>query len=218
MGSRSIASIPARPAPSARRACSLPAPPSWAYPRKRRSGRTLLGTRREAMPSAAWWTLRRSRSSRSSWPRKRPGRSPASWSQQAVGPGGRYITEQRYACVSIDFFQVESGPALGVICNLFWSLAADGLAGANIQYTECPYSGPCTVATNRACLIVLRSALFLSPVREKLENGRTTAYLRICGEPMREIARAGGKHDPDTRRDDCRMSAFQCRTAAATRH
>ena len=53
-----------RPAPSARRACSLPAPPSWAYPRKRRSGRTLLGTRREAMPSAAWWTLRRSRSSR----------------------------------------------------------------------------------------------------------------------------------------------------------
>src|SRR6266481_3381851 len=32
MGSRSIASIPARPAPSARRACSLPAPPSWVSP------------------------------------------------------------------------------------------------------------------------------------------------------------------------------------------
>ena len=32
MGSRSIASIPARPAPSARRACSAPGPPSWAYP------------------------------------------------------------------------------------------------------------------------------------------------------------------------------------------
>jgi hypothetical protein len=54
MGSRSIASIPARPAPSARRACSPPAPPSWAYPRRRRSGRTLLRTRRAAMPSAAW--------------------------------------------------------------------------------------------------------------------------------------------------------------------
>ena len=47
------------------------------------------------MPSAAWWTLRRSRSSRSSWPRKRPGRSPASWCRQAEGPGGQYITEQR---------------------------------------------------------------------------------------------------------------------------
>src|ERR1700736_4921884 len=93
MGSRSIASIPARPAPSARRAWLPPAPPSWAYPRKRRSGRTLLRTRREAMPSAAWWTLRRSRSSRSSWPRKRPGRSPASWWRQAAGPGGRYIIE-----------------------------------------------------------------------------------------------------------------------------
>ena len=42
------------------------------------------------------------------------------------------------------------------------------------------------MATNRACLIVLRSALFLSPVREKLENGRTTARLRICWEPMRD--------------------------------
>ena len=88
-----IASIPARPAPSARRACSPPAPPSWAYPRKRRSGRTSLRTRRGAMPSAAWWTLRRSRSSRSSWHRIRPGRSPASWWQQAAEPGGRYITE-----------------------------------------------------------------------------------------------------------------------------
>jgi len=37
--------------------------------RKRRSGKTSLRTRRGAMPSAAWWTLRRSRSSRSSWPR-----------------------------------------------------------------------------------------------------------------------------------------------------
>src|SRR5437660_421095 len=88
-----IASIPARPAPSARRACSPPAPPSWAYPRKRRSGRTSLRTRRGAMPSAAWWTLRRSRSSRSSWHRIRPGRSPASWWRQAAEPGGRYITE-----------------------------------------------------------------------------------------------------------------------------
>src|SRR5215472_7337403 len=34
------------------------------------------------------------------------------------------------------------------------------------------------------CLIVLRSALFLSPVREKLENGRMTARLRICWEPI----------------------------------
>ena len=31
------------------------------------------------------------------------------------------------------------------------------------------------MATNRACLIILRSALFVSPVREKLENGRATA-------------------------------------------
>src|ERR1700746_489712 len=86
MGSRSIASIPARPAPSARRAWLPPAPRSWAYPRKRRSARTSLRIRRGAMPSAAWWTLRRSRSSRSSWPRKRPGRAPASWWRQ---PGGR---------------------------------------------------------------------------------------------------------------------------------
>src|SRR6516165_6222918 len=92
MGSQSIASIPARPAPSAHRACSPPAPPSSAYPRKRRSGRTSLRTRRAAMPSAAWWTLRRSRSSRCSWPRKRPARSPASSCRQAGGPGGRYIT------------------------------------------------------------------------------------------------------------------------------
>ena len=35
------------------------------------------------------------------------------------GPGGRYFTKQRFECVSIDFFNVESGPALGVICNLF---------------------------------------------------------------------------------------------------
>ena len=53
--------------------------PSSAYRRKMRSGRTSLRIRRGAMPSAAWWTLRRSRSSRSSWPRKKPGRSPASW-------------------------------------------------------------------------------------------------------------------------------------------
>ena len=99
MGSRSIASIPARPAPSARRAWLPPAPPSWAYPPKRRNGRTSLRTRRAAMPSAAWWTLPRSRSSRSSWPRKRPGRSPASCCRQAAGPGGRYITKQR----SVDF-------------------------------------------------------------------------------------------------------------------
>ena len=68
-----------------------------------RSGRTLLRTRRDAMPSAAWWTLRRSRSSRSSWPRKGPGRSPASWWRQAAGPGGRYITKPRFECVSVDF-------------------------------------------------------------------------------------------------------------------
>src|SRR5712691_9130645 len=104
MGSRSIASIPARPAPSARRACSLPAPPSWAYPRKMRSGRTSLRTLRAAMPSAAWWTPRRSRSSRYSWPRIRPGRSPASWSRQPGGPGGRYFTEQRFDYVSVDLF------------------------------------------------------------------------------------------------------------------
>ena len=58
---------------------------------------------RAAMPSAAWWTLRRSRSSRSSWPRIRPGRSPASCCRQAAGPGGRYITKQRFECVSVDF-------------------------------------------------------------------------------------------------------------------
>src|SRR5579884_453896 len=98
MGSRSIASIPARPAPSARRACSPPAPPSWGSPRKRRSAGTSLRTRRGAMPSAAWWTLRRWRSSRSSWPRKRPGRSPASCCRQAAGPGGRYITERVFGC------------------------------------------------------------------------------------------------------------------------
>lgn len=47
--------------------------------------------RRAAMPSAAWWTPRRSRSSRCSWPRTRPGRSPASWSRQPGAPGGRCI-------------------------------------------------------------------------------------------------------------------------------
>ena len=57
--------------------------------------RTLLRTRRVAMPSAAWWTLQKSRSSRSSWPRIRRARSPASFCRQAAGPGGRYITEQR---------------------------------------------------------------------------------------------------------------------------
>ena len=60
---------------------------------KRRSGGTLLRTRRAAMPSAVWWTPRRSRSSRSSWPRIRPARSPASLCLQAAGPGGRYITK-----------------------------------------------------------------------------------------------------------------------------
>jgi NAD(P)-dependent dehydrogenase (short-subunit alcohol dehydrogenase family) len=84
---------PARPAPNARRACSLPAPPSWAYPRKMRSGTTSLRTLRAAMPSAAWWTPRRSRSSRYSWPRIRPGRSPASWSPHPEGPGERYFTK-----------------------------------------------------------------------------------------------------------------------------
>src|SRR6516225_5499353 len=48
MGSRSIASIPARPVPSARRDCLPPAPPSWACPKKRRSTGTLLRTPREA--------------------------------------------------------------------------------------------------------------------------------------------------------------------------
>ena len=52
--------------------------------------RTSLPTRRAAIPSAAWWTLRRSPSSRSSWPRKRPGPSPASWLRQAAGLGGEF--------------------------------------------------------------------------------------------------------------------------------
>jgi hypothetical protein len=46
-------------------------------------------------PRAAWWTLRRSRSSPSSWPRIRPGRSPASWWRQAAEPGGLYFTKRR---------------------------------------------------------------------------------------------------------------------------
>jgi hypothetical protein len=87
-------SLPLLPDVRYSQACSPPAPPSWAYPRKRRSGRTSLRIRRGAMPSAAWWTLRRSRSSRYFWHRTRPGRSPANWSWQAAGPGGRYITEQ----------------------------------------------------------------------------------------------------------------------------
>src|SRR5438067_3386128 len=95
MESRSIASIRARLAPSAPLACLPPAPPSWAYPRKKRSGGTSLRIRCEAMPFAAWWTRRRSRSSPSSWPLKRRGRSPASWSRQVVGLGGQSITEQR---------------------------------------------------------------------------------------------------------------------------
>src|SRR5947207_8041468 len=86
--------IPAQPAPSARRACSPPALNSWACPRKRRNGRISLQIRHAVMPSAAWWTRRRLRSSRPSWPRKRRGRSPASWLWQAAAPGGRYITEQ----------------------------------------------------------------------------------------------------------------------------
>src|SRR5690348_16544054 len=52
---------------------SRPAPPSWAYPLKRRSGRTSPPTRRAAMRSAAWSTPRRSRSSPSSWLPTRPG-------------------------------------------------------------------------------------------------------------------------------------------------
>jgi NAD(P)-dependent dehydrogenase (short-subunit alcohol dehydrogenase family) len=64
VASRSIASIPARPAPSARRVCSRPAPPNWAYRRKKRSDKISRRTRRAAMPSAAWWTPRRSHSSR----------------------------------------------------------------------------------------------------------------------------------------------------------
>ena len=55
-------------------------------------------THRAAMPSAAWWTPRKSHSSRYSWPRIRPGRSPANWWRQPVGPGGRYFTERRFAC------------------------------------------------------------------------------------------------------------------------
>ena len=64
-------------------------------PRKKRSGRISLPTRRAAMRSAAWWTPRRSHSSRYSWPRTRPGRSPANWSRQPAGPGGRCISEHR---------------------------------------------------------------------------------------------------------------------------
>ena len=78
---------------------------------------TSLRTRREAMPSAVWWTPRRSRSSRSSWPQKRPGRSQASWWRQAAGPVGRYFTSQRLECVFIDFFNVESGPAAHRLCS-----------------------------------------------------------------------------------------------------
>ena len=33
------------------------------------------------------------------------------------GPGGRYFTKQRFECVSIDFFNMESDPAFGVICQ-----------------------------------------------------------------------------------------------------
>jgi len=94
MGSRSIASIPARPAPSARRACSLPAPPSWAYPRKRRSGRTLLGlaARQCHLPHGGrvGGRLRRGLPGLG----KGLGGSPASWWRQAAGPGGPYFTER----------------------------------------------------------------------------------------------------------------------------
>jgi NAD(P)-dependent dehydrogenase (short-subunit alcohol dehydrogenase family) len=81
-----------------KRACCLSAPPSWASPRKKRSGATTRRTRRKAMRSAAWWTPRRSRSSRSSWPLRRRGRSPASSWWQPVGPAGRCTTEPRRRC------------------------------------------------------------------------------------------------------------------------
>jgi NAD(P)-dependent dehydrogenase (short-subunit alcohol dehydrogenase family) len=59
----------------------------------RNAGNLSGGARNAAMLSAAWWMLRRSRSSRSSWLQRRPGRSPASCCRQAAGPGARYITE-----------------------------------------------------------------------------------------------------------------------------
>jgi hypothetical protein len=51
-----------------------------------------------------------------------------------VGPGGRYITEPRYECVSIDFSQRGSG-ILGAAWFVYPVVipAAGGLAGANNQ-------------------------------------------------------------------------------------
>ena len=87
--------------------------------RKMPSGRTSLRTLRAAMPSAAWWTPRRSRSSRYSCPRIR------AWAVSgelvAATGGGRAVgillSSDPHA--SIVLCKVESGPALGVIWNLF---------------------------------------------------------------------------------------------------
>ena len=57
---------------------------NWVYPGRSGAAGLRCPTLRAAMPSAAWWTPRKSHSSRYSWPRKRPGRSPANWSRQPV--------------------------------------------------------------------------------------------------------------------------------------
>ncbi len=103
-----------------------PRHPTGRDPRKKRSGRILRRTRRAATPSAAWWTPRRSHSSRYSWPRTRPGRSPANWSRQAEGPGGRCITDgSLLTCINFETrntaaFQRAVDAELQTATNYVW--------------------------------------------------------------------------------------------------
>ena len=73
---------------------------------RRRGGeaRTSPPTPRAAMPSAAWWTRRRSPTSRRFSPRTRPGRSAASSSWRRAAPAGRCTTRTRLEASMITRF------------------------------------------------------------------------------------------------------------------
>ena len=60
--------------------------------------------------------------------------------------------------------------------------------------------------------------VFVSRPRKVGERANDGPPPDLLGADARSHGLAGGKHDPDTRRDDRRMQACQCRTAAATRH
>ena len=59
---------------------------------------------------------------------------------------------------------------------------------------------------------------FVSRPRKVGERANDGPPPDLLGADARSHGLAGGKRDPDTRRDDRRMPACQCRTAAATRH